>query len=221
MTVFFLSIATALSVLLAMFMGDLATASSLDARAQAAADAAALAAIAESGPYGSSSHEAAARRWAGYNDAELLECDCKAGAAEVQVTVALDGAVARARAELDPELLAPLSMGFDRSGLHPGLSSALDELLAAAGGTVHVVSGYRSAAEQASLWIEAVRRHGSAEAADDWVARPGSSMHERGLAVDLGGDPALVEELVRELGLPLYRPLPNESWHWELLGSRG
>jgi hypothetical protein len=46
-------------------------------------------------------------------------------------------------------------------------------------------------------------------------------MHERGLAVDLGGDVEEAAELVRKLGLPLHRPLANEPWHFELAGSRG
>ncbi|MEA2485709.1 MAG: D-alanyl-D-alanine carboxypeptidase, partial [Actinomycetota bacterium] len=59
------------------------------------------------------------------------------------------------------------------------------------------------------------------EAADDWVAPPGGSMHERGLAVDLGGDLQLAVRIVAQLHLPLWRPLMNEPWHFELIGSRG
>ena len=54
----------------------------------------------------------------------------------------------------------------------------------------------------------------------DWVAPPGHSMHERGLAVDLGGDLARAVQLIDELDLPLHRPLANEPWHFELIGSR-
>jgi LAS superfamily LD-carboxypeptidase LdcB len=56
--------------------------------------------------------------------------------------------------------------------------------------------------------------------ADDWVARPGSSMHERGLAIDLGGDLDLARSLAATLGLPLVQPLENEPWHFELVGAR-
>jgi hypothetical protein len=45
-------------------------------------------------------------------------------------------------------------------------------------------------------------------------------MHERGLAVDLGGDLALAADLIDELALPLWRPLANEPWHFELRGAR-
>ena len=45
-------------------------------------------------------------------------------------------------------------------------------------------------------------------------------MHERGLAVDLAGDLDLAIEIIGRLDLPLHRPLPNEPWHFELLGSR-
>ena len=70
------------------------------------------------------------------------------------------------------------------------------------------------------MWADALRRYGSREAADDWVAPPGHSMHEKGLAIDLGGDLNLAARLVDELDLPLHRPLPHEPGHFELLGTR-
>jgi len=81
---------------------------------------------------------------------------------------------------------------------------------------VSLVSGFRSSADQALLWETALDRYGDPEVADDWVARPGTSMHERGLAVDLSGDLDRAASLVRELGLPLIRPLANEPWHFQL-----
>ena len=77
-----------------------------------------------------------------------------------------------------------------------------------------------SRAEQRILWKAALERYGSPDRADDWVARPGTSMHERGLAVDLGGDLSVAVALVDELRLPLRRPLENEPWHFELEGAR-
>jgi hypothetical protein len=70
------------------------------------------------------------------------------------------------------------------------------------------------------LWAEALVKYRDPEVADDWVARPGRSLHEKGLAVDLGGDLELAVSLIARLGLPLHRPLPNEEWHFELTGSR-
>ena len=209
----------ALALAFAGFTYDLADASSAKARSQLAADAAALAAVAESAPYGGGAPEIQARHAAEANGATLRECLCEPGATAMQVEVEVDGVIARARAVLDPHALRPLGVASG-AGLHPRLHAAVQRLVAAARGQVHVVSGYRSAQRQAALWTEALSRYGSAEAADDWVAPPGRSMHERGLAVDLGGDLSLAATLVRDLGLPLHRPLPNEPWHFELLGSR-
>lgn len=209
-----------LSVLLAIFTGQLGEASSHRARAQLAADAAALAAVAESAPYGAGDPEGVARRYAEANDARLLECRCVAGATAMQVSVEVDGVLGRARAVLDPELLGPAYLANDASGLHPGLRKAVDRMLAAAGGRVQLVSGYRSHARQQQLWNDALARYGSSEAADDWVAPPGHSMHEKGLAVDLGGDLDLAVDLVERLDLPLWRPMDHEPWHFELAGSR-
>ncbi len=189
------------------------------ARAQTAADAAALAAVAESSPSGEGRPAEAAADYAERNGGRLLKCYCDVGATAMQVLVSVDGVVAEARAVMDPALLAPVTLG-STEGLHPDLAAAVDRLVAASVGRVRVLSGFRSPERQARLWNEALRAHGSAEAADDWVARPGTSMHEKGLAVDLGGDLAQAVRLIDELDLPLHRPLPHEPWHFELSGSR-
>lgn len=186
-------------------------------RAQAAADAVALAAVAEAGPYGGSDPVSVARRYARANGAALLACSCAPGGSAVQVEVALDGTSARARAVLEVALLAPSRTA---SGVHPALRQAVDALIAHSEGALWITSGFRDRGEQTVLWNEALVRYGDPEIADDWVAPPGSSFHEQGLAVDVGGNLGLIPGLIEELGLPLHRPLANEPWHLELLGSR-
>jgi secretion/DNA translocation related TadE-like protein len=211
------------SILLALggFVTDVGGAVTRRARAQLAADAAALAAVAESAPYGKSDPRAAAAEFADKNGARLISCVCDPGATTALVDVSVEGVRARARAVIDPAMLGPASVGVTSDALHPAMKDAVDDLIAAAGGRVYVVSGLRTTEHQAQLWDDALSRYGSAEAADDWVAPPGSSMHERGLAVDLGGDLELAARLVDELDLPLWRPLSKEPWHFELRGSRG
>lgn len=218
MSMVLVAVAAALSLLLATFAADIAEASATKARAQVAADAAALAAAAESSAFGTGLHREVAGRFAKANGATLIECLCEPGATAVQVRVSIDGVVADARAVFDPTQVMPLQMTFDGSGLHPVLAAAVDRLVTASHGRVHVVSGRRSSAKQAILWADALARYGSAELADDWVARPGTSMHEKGLAVDLGGDLGVAAAIVEELGLPLVRPMPHEPWHFELAG---
>lgn len=202
------------------FIADAGVAAALRMRAQIAADSAALAAVAESGPSGGGSPHSQARAFAEANGARVLECWCEPGATAMQVEVAVGDVVATARAVFDPDLLVPEVVELDVAGLHPRLAAAAERLVAAARGAVRVVSGYRSSAEQSRLWDAAVAHHGTPERADDWVAPPGASMHERGLAVDLGGDLDLAARLVATLGLPLHRPLDHEPWHFELTGSR-
>ena len=193
------------------------------ARAQTAADAAALAAVFESGPNGSADPQQRAREYARHNEARLIDCDCVQGATEMEVEVVLDGFTARARAviELDKLAPAPMSLPGSTTGLQPAMKLALDRLIEAANGRVHLASSTRSTVRQTELWNEALERYGDPEIADDWVARPGTSNHEKGLAVDLGGDMGLAVRLVDELGLPLWRPMSWEPWHFELTGSRG
>jgi LAS superfamily LD-carboxypeptidase LdcB len=97
----------------------------------------------------------------------------------------------------------------------------VDRLIAASNGRVYLESGIRSTGRQTELWNEALAKYGDPEIADNWVARPSTSNHESGLAVDLGGDLGLAVRLVDDLGLPLWRPMSWEPWHFELTGSRG
>ena len=214
------SVALALALIFGGYAARLAGIASVKGRAQLAADAAALAAVAESGPYGRASHEAIARRFARSNGARLLRCWCPPGATSVQVRVAIGETTAEARAVLDPAAIAPAMPVAGTGGLHPVLEEAVDRLILASGGSVWVTSGWRSPERQAVLWQEALAKYGDPERADDWVARPGHSMHERGLAVDLGGDSAEAARLVARLHLPMHRPLAHEPWHFELVGGR-
>ena len=221
MTLIALTLAVVVTLGSAQLSVWLGRASRIAARAQTAADAAALGAVAESAPGGAGDPDGVADEYAEMNGARVVECLCDPGSTSMQVTVYLEGSVATARAVLDPRALSPLVPRVDARGLDPRLERAVEELLAAAHGSLQMVSGWRSPVEQAALWAEALVKYGSPEVADDWVAPPGSSMHERGLAVDLGGDLDLAVDLVDELRLPLWRPLANEPWHFELAGSRG
>lgn len=221
MIVFVLVGCTAIVLALAGFVHDVTGVVRARARAQLAADAAALAAVAEAAPYGTNDPQGAAEDLATANGASLLRCTCRPGGTTALVEVSVEGMRARARAVIDPEMFGPANVAAGVDGLHPAMKDAVDTLLAAAGGRIHVVSGFRSSEHQAQLWADALSRYGSPEAADDWVAPPGHSMHERGLAVDLGGDLELAARVIEDFDLPLWRPLPNESWHFELRGSRG
>jgi hypothetical protein len=204
----------------ATFTSDLARVASLRARAQVAADGAALAAAVEGTIAGSGDPVEVATYYAAQNGAQLAHCDCAIGASSVRVTVDISGVSAEAKAVVDPAGLGPAT-GAGALLLDPRLAAAVGELISESNGAVRLGSGFRDRTEQEALWRAALERYGDPEVADDWVARPGSSFHERGLAVDLSGDLTLAVRLVARLGLPLHRPLPWEPWHFELLGSRG
>jgi hypothetical protein len=51
-----------------------------------------------------------------------------------------------------------------------------------------VGSGYRSYEKQKKLWEQALKKYGSPEKARKWVAPPGGSFHNKGLAVDLNAN---------------------------------
>src|SRR5215831_7275475 len=111
--------------------------------------------------------------------------------------------------------------GFVGQGSEKGMSTAfatsLNQLIKAVG-NLSITSGYRSPEEQTSLWNNAVKKYGSAAAARKWVAPPGHSNHNKGLAADLGGNLQLAHQLAPKYGLTF--PMPWEPWHIEPMGIR-
>ena len=90
------------------------------------------------------------------------------------------------------------------------------------------VSGYRTVDEQAWLWQGALAKYGDPEVACLWVARPGTSAHQSGRAIDLHlGDPIESEYADRMRASSAYSwlaanaaafgfyPYDVEPWHWE------
>lgn len=92
-------------------------------------------------------------------------------------------------------------------GVDGDLASRVNALINAAHGRVNVQSGFRTLAQQTDLY----RRE------PNLAAPPGHSNHEKGLAVDLGGDYALIAQLAPQFGLVL--PMSWEPWHVELPGQ--
>lgn len=179
-------------------LGGVATAT---ARAQTAADAAALAGAAD-GPD-------AARALARANGARLSRLDVDGDAVEVAVVVGEDvAAVARARSGVGSG-----GSGAGGSALRVGLDPALVEALRRAeellGVPVPITSGWRSRAEQQRL-------HDDRGSNPYPVARPGMSTHERGRAIDVPR--AFAERLaVVAQRAGLCRPWPeSDPIHFEL-----
>lgn len=147
-----------------------------NARARTAADAAALASAATGA-------EIDARRLAQANGATVESYE--AAGADVRVRVRVDtghGAVvssARARRSGSPRDPVPLAdPNARRSELAPALRAALARAEQLVGEPIPITSGFRSPDDQRRLWLD--------RATNPYpVAPPGTSMHERGLAVDV------------------------------------
>ena len=121
------------------------------------------------------------------------------------------------------------------TGLNPDFSTALSQMLLAAEAdlgpnALSITSAYRSPEKQAELYEAALKKYGSPAAARKWVAPPGRSMHNKGLAVDFGaaGGGLLRDPNSREaqwlkanaakFGLDV--PMSWEPWQVELAGAR-
>jgi len=103
------------------------------------------------------------------------------------------------------------------TGLDDDFNTRLGQLEKAVPG-LSVTSGYRSVAEQTKLFNAAVQKYGSVEAARKYVAPPGRSNHNRGLAADLSGNLELAHRLAPQYGLTF--PMSWEPWHVEPIGIR-
>jgi D-alanyl-D-alanine carboxypeptidase/Putative Flp pilus-assembly TadE/G-like len=178
------------------------------ARARTAADAAALA--------GAADGERTAREVAGANGADLLEIERDGDEVVVQVRVGEVEAYARARAtrrQVDVGAGGTAGgAGGRRAGLAPGMLAALARADGLLGRPVTVVSGLRSRSQQEALWER--------RATNPYpVARPGTSDHERGLAIDVPrADVADLRRVARAAGL--CQPLPvADPIHFIVCGS--
>lgn len=177
----------------ALLLGALGSRAIAEARAQTGADAAALAGAAE-GP------EAAAEL-ARVNGSTAGDVEGTVG--DATVTVRVQGADAVARAQAPP----PPTAGVD--GLTPAMTAAVARAGALLGLPVPITSGWRSPAQQAALWAN---RHLNPYP----VAPPGTSMHERGLAIDV---PRTFVATLRTVAAAsgLCQPLPSsDPVHFEL-----
>lgn len=99
-------------------------------------------------------------------------------------------------------------MAADVADLNPDFAARLMAMVRASGGQLSINSGYRSVAEQTALW--------NADPNPQRVAYPGTSMHNKGLAADLGGNVAWAHAHAGEFGL--YFPMPWEPWHVQPIG---
>ena len=184
----------------ALLLGALGSRALAESRAQTAADAAALAAAAE----GPEAAEALAR----VNGSAASDVDGTVGDATVTVRVGEADAVARAQ--------APPRPGGGTVGLTPEMAAAVARAGALLGRPVPITSGWRSAAQQAALWAN---RHLNPYP----VAPPGTSMHERGLAIDFDNcswrsSACYVWLANNASGFGFYN-LPSEPWHWSVNGN--
>lgn len=110
------------------------------------------------------------------------------------------------------------------TGLDPALADAVAQAAADAAADdidFWITSGWRSPAFQQHLLDEAVKEHGSLEAARRVVASPETSRHITGKAVDIGPTEADYWLIQHGTDYGLCQVYANEIWHFELLTEPG
>jgi hypothetical protein len=112
------------------------------------------------------------------------------------------------------------------TGLNPNFNSALKDMFQAAPPHIQkelrVMSAYRSPEIQKALYENALKKYGSEAAARKWVAPPGRSQHNHGMAADLTflSDDAKKWVHANAEKHGMHFPMSWEPWHIELAGSR-
>jgi hypothetical protein len=114
--------------------------------------------------------------------------------------------------------------GYEATGMYAPFQSAIDKMIADAPGKITVASGYRTPERQEELWNEHAAKYPDPEVRDNYVARPGQSSHNYGLAADLSyADQEAIkwaQENAAKYGLNFR--MGHENWHiepsniWEL-----
>jgi hypothetical protein len=193
-----ITVLVAVAGLAAVVLAQLGGAAVSRARAGGAADAAALA--------GAIDGRDAAEELARVNGGSLVSFERRGPTVEVVVQVGR--ATARARAEARG-VGGRSSIGRgDRVGLAPVVVAALARAEELLGRPVPIVSGFRSRAQQERLWAR--------RASNPYpVAVPGTSAHERGMAIDV---PASFAPLLAGVSTAsgLCQPLPaSDPVHFE------
>lgn len=204
--------AVALAGIVAAFSADLSRVVVARARAQTAADAAALGAAQELLIPSGTTPEQVARDLADRNGGVVVECRCDPGATEAVVTVDVDvelpllAQTRTVRASARAVIAAPPGS----EGLQPSFVGRLSCLFQHVDG-LWIVSGFRTRAEQAALFA----------AKPGLAAPPGSSNHELGLAADLGysSEDAAGAAHARAPSCGLEFPVSYEPWHVEPIGA--
>lgn len=109
-------------------------------------------------------------------------------------------------------------------GLNGGFQQKLGKFFQdaeASGHDIKLYSGYRSPERQKELFANAIQKYGSPEAARRWVAPPGRSKHNYGLAADLQfltpGAKEWAHQNASKYGL--HFRMGHEPWHIEPIGA--
>lgn len=109
--------------------------------------------------------------------------------------------------------IGPGNPAFDN--LDPLLQDIAIKIFVESGGRVWVGSGWRSIQQQASLYN--AWKNGTYDVPR--VAKPGTSQHNHGRAIDFSGDLRLAQQLGAKYGLNF--PMDDEPWHGQLGGDAG
>lgn len=107
----------------------------------------------------------------------------------------------------------PVGAALGRGGVNAELLRRFDAWNASQGGRLRINSGRRDSRQQAVLYARYLAGLGPI------AARPGTSKHEQGLAIDYGPASWGLTATARRFGMKA--PVPSEAWHLEPMAKGG
>lgn len=111
-------------------------------------------------------------------------------------------------------IISPDELEHRLQGVNPSLANIVRQIYQASGGRVGVTAhgGFRERGQQEKMYQDYLN-------GGNLAAKPGHSMHERGLAIDFSGDLAWVAQHASEYGI--VNSVPSEAWHYTLGDGSG
>lgn len=116
--------------------------------------------------------------------------------------------------------LSAFLTGSDYNKINPLLSERLAKLAKDCGVVIKLTEGFREPERQKALYKQYLEYKRTRKGNVKMAAKPGTSKHEYGLAVDTSTEPIRGMNNSQLLKYGLHKPIKSEPWHIEMIETK-
>ena len=116
--------------------------------------------------------------------------------------------------------LSAFLTGSDYNKINPLLSDRLAKLAKDCGVVIKLTEGFREPERQNALYNQYLEYKRTGKGNIKMAAKPGTSKHEYGLAVDTSTEPIRGMNNSQLLKYGLHKPIKSEPWHIEMIETK-